>query len=141
MGPASAATAAWPSSPTTAGTNARDHPLSPRGHKLGRRTSESRNPGLRDHGYNMAAADDLDQLRAERDEWRRRAEVAEAVAAERLARAETAEHALRAAEAALAGHPSSLPAPPALQAEPAPAEPRRPASLLERWRRYTDTLN
>ena len=92
----------------------------------------------------MAAADETDQLRAERDEWRRRAEVAEAVAAERLARAETAEHALRAAEAALAGHPSSLPADaPALRAapEPAPAEPRRPASLLERWRRYTDTLN
>ena len=90
----------------------------------------------------MAAADDIDRLRAERDEWRRRAEVAEAVAAERLARAETAEHALRAAEAALAGHPSSLPADgPPVHAVPAPAEPRRPASLLERWRRYTDTLN
>lgn len=90
----------------------------------------------------MAAADDIDRLRAERDEWRRRAEVAEAVAAERLIRAETAEHALRAAEAALAGHPSTLPAyGPAIQAVPAPAEPRRPASLLERWRRYTDTLN
>jgi hypothetical protein len=90
----------------------------------------------------MAAADDIDQLRAERDEWRRRAEVAEAVAAERLARAETAEHALRAAEAARAGHPSSLPVDrPAVEAVPAPAEPRRPASLLERWRRYTDTLN
>ena len=88
----------------------------------------------------MATADEVDQLRAERDEWRRRAEVAEAVAAERLARAETAEHALRAAEAALAGHPSSLPAAPA-EAEPAPAEPRRPASLRERWRRYTETLN
>lgn len=87
-------------------------------------------------------ADDIDRLRAERDGWRRRAEVAEAVAAERLARAETAEHALRAAEAALAGHPSSLPADlPAIHAVPAPAEPRRPASLLERWRRYTDTLN
>jgi hypothetical protein len=97
--------------------------------------------GLRDHGDDMATADEVDRLRAERDEWRRRAEVAEAVAAERLARAETAEHALRAAEAARAGHPSSLPAGPALQAEPAPAEPRRPASLLERWRRYTDTLN
>lgn len=90
----------------------------------------------------MAAADEIDQLRAERDEWRRRAEVAEAVAAERLARAETAEHALRAAEAALAGHPSTLPADaPAIHAAPAPAEPRRPASLLERWRRYTETLN
>ena len=90
----------------------------------------------------MATVDEVDQLRAERDEWRRRAEVAEAVAAERLARAETAEHALRAAEAALAGHPSTLPADgSAIQAAPAPAEPRRPASLLERWRRYTETLN
>ncbi len=86
----------------------------------------------------MDAPEDLEQLRAEREEWRRRAEVAEAVADERLARAETAERALRAAEAALAGgagRPSS-PAP-----EAAPAEPKRPASLLERWRRYTDTLN
>ncbi len=97
---------------------------------------------LRDHGAGMATPEEIDQLRAERDEWRRRAEVAEAVAAERLARAETAEHALRAAEAALAGHPSTLPADgPAVHAAPAPAEPRRPASLLERWRRYTDTLN
>jgi hypothetical protein len=92
----------------------------------------------------MADAEDIEQLRAERDEWRRRAEVAEAVAAERLARAEAAEHALLAAEAALAGHPSSLPAD-GPRAAPAPAEepaaPRRPASLLERWRRYTDTLN
>jgi hypothetical protein len=89
----------------------------------------------------MADPDEIDRLRAERDEWRRRAEVAEAIAAERLARAETAEHALRAAEAALAGHPSSLPAPPAEAPPPAPEEPKRPASLLERWRRYTDTLN
>ena len=91
----------------------------------------------------MADAEEIDTLRAERDEWRRRAEVAEAVAAERLARAEAAEHALLAAEAALAGHPSSLPADaapaPVTPAEPEP--PRRPASLLERWRRYTDTLN
>ena len=97
---------------------------------------------LRDHGAGMATPEEIDQLQAERDEWRRRAEVAEAVAAERLARAETAEHALRAAEAALAGHPSTLPADgPAVQAAPAPVEPRRPASLLERWRRYTETLN
>ena len=87
----------------------------------------------------MADTDEIDRLRAERDDWRRRAEVAEAIAAERLARAETAEHALRAAEAALAGHPSALPADaPAVHAAP---EPKRPASLLERWRRYTDTLN
>jgi len=91
----------------------------------------------------MADSDDIEGLRAERDEWRRRAEVAEAIAAERLARAETAEHALRAAEAALAGHPSALPADAAaIYAVPGPApEPKRPASLLERWRRYTDTLN
>jgi hypothetical protein len=96
----------------------------------------------------MADADEIERLRAERDDWRRRAEVAEAVAAERLARAVAAEHALLAAEAALAGHPSSLPAsaPHVAAAEPAPAPaedaaPRRPASLLERWRRYTDTLN
>jgi hypothetical protein len=84
--------------------------------------------------------DDADQLRTERDEWRRRAEVAEAVAAERLARAETAEQALRAAEAALArggADAAGAGEPPAAT----PAEPRRPASLLERWRRYTDTLN
>ena len=88
----------------------------------------------------MADAEEIDTLRAERDEWRRRAEIAEAVAAERLARAEAAEHALLAAEAALAGHQSTLPA----DIPPAPAEPeppRRPASLLERWRRYTDTIN
>lgn len=120
----------------------------------------------------MAPHDELDSLRQELDEWRRRAEVAEAIAAERLARAETGERALRAAEAradaaeaisaerlaraeaaeravrggqaamsnpAAAGPPTGgitpLPDPP-----PAPAE-RRPASLLERWRRYTDSLN
>ncbi len=94
----------------------------------------------------MADTDEIDRLRPERDEWRRRAEVAEAIAAERLARAEAAEQALLAAEAAFAaGLPSSLPADvpapsgvPAAAAEPAP---RRPASLLERWRRYTDTIN
>jgi hypothetical protein len=92
----------------------------------------------------MADTDDVERLRTERDEWRRRAEVAEAVAAERLARAEAGEQALLAAEAALAGHPSTLPAdaPAPPPAAAAPAEtPRRPASLLERWRRYTDTLN
>jgi hypothetical protein len=72
-----------------------------------------------------------------------RAEAAAAISAERLARAEAAEHALLAAEAALAGHPSSLPADiPRVAAAPAePDPPKRPASLLERWRRYTDTLN
>jgi hypothetical protein len=94
----------------------------------------------------MADTDEIDRLRSERDEWRRRAEVAEAIAAERLARAEAAEQALLAAEAAFgAGHPSSLPADvPAPSGVPAATEepaPRRPASLLERWRRYTDTIN
>ena len=91
----------------------------------------------------MPSQEEFDRLREELDEWRRRAEVAEAIAAERLARAETAERALRAAEAALSvptnagpqtGVISPLPDPP-------PAPEKRPASLLERWRRYTDTLN
>ncbi len=95
--------------------------------------------------------DELAKLRAERDEWRRRAEVAEAVAAERLLRAETAERALTTAEAALANvsRPVAPPAattPPAATAttaaDPGPeAPPPRPRSLLERWRRYTDTIN
>ena len=87
--------------------------------------------------------DQVDQLRAELEEWRRRAEVAEAVAAERLARAETAERALRTAETALAGR-GSLPPIQAEATAPVPATPppeRRPASLLERWRRYTETIN
>lgn len=91
-------------------------------------------------------ADDIARLQAERDEWRRRAEVAEAVAAERLARAETAERALTAAEAALTagkGQPSGTTAagPSAVAAGDQPATPPRPRSLIERWRRYTDTLN
>ena len=96
----------------------------------------------------MPPQDEIDRLRSERDEWRRRAEVAEAVAAERLARAETAERALRAAEVALASQTGGVP--PAAAApggdtaqppEPAGGEPRRPASLRERWRRYTETIN
>jgi hypothetical protein len=84
----------------------------------------------------MAPQDEIDRLRTERDEWRRRAEVAEAVAAERLARAETAEQALRAG-------PAAPPPPPAdFDALPPPdAPPKRPASLIERWRRYTDSLS
>ena len=111
----------------------------------------------------MADADEVDRLRAELDEWRRRAEVAEAVAVERLARAETAERALRAAEVALASRgpsgpqsgvagpsgPQSGVAGPQAAAQagqpptgtPPPAAERRPASLLERWRRYTETIN
>lgn len=91
----------------------------------------------------MASEDEFERLRAERDEWRRRAEVAEAVAAERLARAETAERALRATEVPRpaptlpASEPTDLTGP---LPEP-PAAPKRPASLMERWRRYTDTLN
>ena len=86
---------------------------------------------------------EVEQLRAELEEWRRRAEVAEAVAAERLARAETAERALKAAEAVLAtrGTPVPQAGDPAAAAAATPAAERRPASLLERWRRYTDTIN
>lgn len=103
---------------------------------------------MRDH--EAMDPEDVDQLRSQLEEWRRRAEVAEAVAAERLARAETAERALRAAEAALAG--GTTPAPhtgEAAAAAPGPERSlerergpeRRPASLLERWRRYTETIN
>lgn len=85
----------------------------------------------------MAERDDeIDRLRDELSEWRRRAEVAEAVAAERLARAETAERAVRAAEAALAKPGAADP--PVAQEAPGP---RRPGSLIERWRRYTETIN
>jgi hypothetical protein len=86
---------------------------------------------------------EVDSLRAERDEWRRRAELAEAVGAERLARAETAERALAAAEAVLATSrlpPTASPKQAAAPA-PAPAPEPRPKSLRERWRRYTDTIN
>jgi len=81
------------------------------------------------------AQDEVDRLRSERDEWRRRAEVAEAVAAERLARAEAAERALATAEAALTGRGGNP-----VTISDTPAAPR-PKSLLERWRRYTDTIN
>jgi hypothetical protein len=86
----------------------------------------------------MAAQDEIERLRQERDEWRRRAEVAEAVAAERLARAETAEHALRTA-VALPPPPEDFEALP--PPDPAAAPAKRPASLIERWRRYTDSLS
>lgn len=91
----------------------------------------------------MPTQDEFDRLREELQEWRRRAEVAEAIAAERLARAETAERALRAAETALSrgaetGPSTALTAP---LPDPPPVPVKRPASLLERWRRYTDTLN
>jgi hypothetical protein len=43
---------------------------------------------------------------------------------------------LRAADAAVRERPAGDAAAPA-----APAEPKRPASLLERWRRYTETIN
>ncbi len=105
----------------------------------------------------MASQDDIDRLRAELEEWRRRAEVAEAVAAERLARAESAERALRAAEAALmaptgtdvrpAGKvpepppPGDWPPPPPGDLPPPAGVPSRPATLRERWRRYTETIN
>lgn len=98
--------------------------------------------------------DELDAPRAELAEWRRRAEMAEAIAAERLARAETAEQALRAAETALRALERAAPAPrptasPATApaegsgteqaAEPVPEE-TAPRSLREWWRRYTDSL-
>jgi hypothetical protein len=94
-------------------------------------------------------SEDLDGVRAERDEWRRRAEVAEAVAAERLLRAEAAERALAGAEAALAhlktgSQTSRQPLRPGQTGpadEPDPPREPRPRSLLERWRRYTDTIN
>ena len=104
----------------------------------------------------MPPEEEIDRLQAELEEWRRRAEVAEAIAAERLARAENAELALRALRAAEAGQArGTTPAPPPVGAgpagasepeihggePPAPAEPKRPASLLERWRRYTETIN
>lgn len=90
--------------------------------------------------------DDVARLQAERDEWRRRAEVAEAVAAERLARAEAAERALTAAEAGLTAGTGratggTAAAPPAEPTADEPAAAPRPRSLIERWRRYTDTLN
>ena len=96
----------------------------------------------------MAPQDEIDRLRAERDEWRRRAEVAEAVAAERLARVETAERAMHATESAR-GRGTSVPAarsagvagPDDPGAEPAGGRPPRPATLRERWRRYTETIN
>lgn len=94
------------------------------------------------------AQDEVQRLRTERDEWRRRAEVAEAVAVERLARAEAAERALATAEAALAAA-SSRPARPAEAAtsgsgegaDPGADATARPKSLRERWRRYTETIN
>lgn len=90
----------------------------------------------------MASEDEIAGIRAERDDWRRRAEVAEAVSAERLARAENAERALRAAEAALGrGGAPRPPDPVEGEIPPAPGEQGRPATLRERWRRYTETIN
>ncbi len=89
---------------------------------------------------------ELEQLRAEVAEWRRRAEVAEALAAERLARVETAERALATAEAALRRLPQepravTPPPPPATAGRETEADAvDRPKSWLERWRRYTDSI-
>lgn len=101
-----------------------------------------------------APDEEPDRLRAELAEWRRRAEVAEAVSAERLTRAETAEAALDVMRAALrrtalpatgtpaAGRPdpagTGVAEPYEGQAEPAPPPAR---SLRERWRRYIDSVN
>ena len=99
---------------------------------------------MREHVTEMPPQDDIDSLRAELQEWRRRAEVAEAVAVERLARAESAERALRAAEIALT-RAGDAPVRPASTGDPAvtqaPGAPPRPATLRERWRRYTETIN
>ncbi len=91
--------------------------------------------------------DDIDSLRAQLAEWRRRAEVAEAIAAERLARVETAEAALATAEAALRSLAATdvAVAPPSSHSahsagDAAEEIPVRPRSLLERWRRYTDSI-
>jgi len=94
----------------------------------------------------MPPQDEIGRLRAELDEWRRRAEVAEAIAVERLARAEAAERALRAAEAALAPLPDDVGSLAGAAAPPSggdtePTAERRPATLRERWRRYTETIN
>lgn len=92
----------------------------------------------------MASQDELDSLRQELEEWRRRAEVAEAIATERLARAEAAERALRGGQPAVHG-PAPVGPPPGVTSPlpdpPPPPTERRPGSLLERWRRYTDSLN
>ena len=99
---------------------------------------------MREHVTEMPPQDDIDSLRAELQEWRRRAEVAEAIAAERLARAESAERALRAAEAVLTKG-GDAPVGRATTNDPAvtqaPGAPPRPATLRERWRRYTETIN
>ena len=98
------------------------------------------------------AQDEVERLRNERDEWRRRAEVAEAVAVERLARAEAAERALATAEAALAsastgsrparpGDPQATATAAGEGAAPGGEADTRPKSLRERWRRYTETIN
>lgn len=99
---------------------------------------------MRDHWDRMPPQDEIDRLRTELHEWRRRAEVAEAIAVERLARAESAERALRAAEAALTKGGDARPGASgtgATRAAETPGEPPRPATLRERWRRYTETIN
>jgi multidrug resistance efflux pump len=98
-----------------------------------------------------ARDEELDRLRAELAEWRRRAEIAEAVSAERLARAENAETALEAARSALGvGRPTGSQA--ASEAAPGTTEPTTgtagepvapppPRSLRERWRSYIESVN
>lgn len=98
---------------------------------------------------------EVDRLRAEAADWRRRAEIAEAIAAERLTRAETAEMALDAARSALeavgdpatsgirTARPTATPAPGPKTGPEAAAAAAPPAgrSLRERWRRYIESVN
>jgi hypothetical protein len=70
----------------------------------------------------------LDELRAELADWRRRAEVAEAVAAERAAALDDVRTALDLANRMLTAGPST-------STDPAAAEPARRPRLLGRWRK------
>ena len=74
---------------------------------------------------------DLDALRAELEDWRRRAEVAEAIAAERAAALDDVRSALAMANRMLAPGPPP-PAPTAIPPAPAPIPPAASAPLVRR---------